>query len=96
MSIANQNNSPQTCPNLKCSNNYLCRTEGCRKNLQIELLERLDHFVTLSTPCPLYHSFDAKDQQQENSFSNFVDIKQIKQVNFNIIEDGKYISHNFY
>ena len=51
------------CAISKCSNDYLCRTDACKKNLQIELLERIEHYSNLAPPSSLLSSCEKERQQ---------------------------------
>ena len=39
----------QICDDWKCRNDYLCGTEGCKKRLRSELLDRIEYFSSLDT-----------------------------------------------
>ena len=52
------------CAISKCSNDYLCRTDACKKNLQIELLERIEHYSNLAPPLSLRSSCEKERKQR--------------------------------
>ena len=39
----------QICDDWKCRNDYMCGTEGCKKRLRSELLDRIEYFLSLDT-----------------------------------------------
>ena len=41
--------SIQICDDWKCRNDYLCGTEGCKKRLRSELLDRIEYLSSLDT-----------------------------------------------
>ena len=49
------------CTTYKCCNEYLCRTDACKKRLQIELLEKMEHYLNLAPPLSLHSSCDTND-----------------------------------
>ena len=55
-------NLPNMCGISKCSNDYLCRTDACKKHLQIELLEKIEHYSNLAPPSSLHSSCEKERQ----------------------------------
>ena len=51
------------CAISKCSNDYLCCTDACKKHLQIELLEKIEHYSNLAPPSSLHSSCEKERQQ---------------------------------
>ena len=52
------------CTTYKCCNEFLCRTEACKKRLQIGLLEKMEHYLSLAPPASLHPSCDITDTQR--------------------------------
>ena len=65
------------CTTNKCSNEYLCRTEACKKRLQILLIEKLEQYLNL-TP--------TSSQRSTNDTTELQRILPQEQRNFNISE----------
>lgn len=52
------------CTTNKCSNDYLCRTEACKKRLQILLIEKMEQYLNLVPPSSLHSSSDTTELQR--------------------------------
>ena len=59
------------CSSLKCSNFYLCRSEACKRSLQIQLLDRLEQLLPVN-PLHVFPSLlDATFQHKQESLQPF-------------------------
>ena len=65
------------CTSNECSNEYLCRTEACKKRLQILLIEKLEQYLNLAPPSSQHSTSDTTELQR-----NFPQ----EQRNLNILE----------
>merc|ERR1712020_52231 len=62
------------CSSLKCSNFYLCRSEACKKGLQIQLLDRLEQLLPVNPlhvfPSLMEATFQHKQECLQPFFSS--------------------------
>ena len=75
------------CTTNECSNEYLCRTEACKKRLQILLIEKLEQYLNLVPPSSLHSTSDTTElqhilpQEQRNLNSSEKEHDMLNQVN---------------
>ena len=58
----------QICDDWKCRNDYLCGTEGCKKRLRSELLDRIEYFSSLAT---------SNDSNSTDPISNSMSLEKV-------------------